>query len=115
MNRSKFTKEEVLMQEYQSLNHTKWDCKYHVVWIPKYRKKTLYGTIKKQLVPVIRELARQKECGIGRADERGHLKKVNNFSKLFLEPRGAIRIKRPNEPSEYCELSSRCRTRFEKR
>lgn len=52
------------MQEHQSLNHTKWDCKYHVVWIPKYRKKTLYGTIKKHLVPVIRELARQKECEI---------------------------------------------------
>jgi putative transposase len=64
VNRSKFTKEEVVMQEYQSLNHTKWDCKYHVVWIPKYRKKTLYGSLKKQLGPVIRELARQKECEI---------------------------------------------------
>jgi putative transposase len=64
VNRSKFTKEEVVMQEYQSLNHTKWDCKYHVVWIPKYRKKALYGSIKTQLVPVIRELARQKECEI---------------------------------------------------
>ena len=52
------------MQEYQSLNHTKWDCKYHIVWIPKYRKKRLYGTIKKQLVPIIRELARQKESEI---------------------------------------------------
>jgi len=52
------------MQEYQSLNHTKWDCKYHIVWIPKYRKKRLYGIIKKQLVPVIRELARQKESEI---------------------------------------------------
>lgn len=64
VNRSKFTEEEVVMQEYQSLNHTKWDCKYHVVWIPKYRKKALYGSIKKQLAPVIRELARQKECEI---------------------------------------------------
>jgi putative transposase len=52
------------MQEYQSLNHTKWECKYHVVWIPKCRKKTLYGAIKKELVPIIRELARQKECEI---------------------------------------------------
>jgi putative transposase len=64
VNRSKFTEEEVVMQEYQSLNHTKWDCKYHVVWIPKYRKKTLYGSLKKKLGPVIRELARQKECEI---------------------------------------------------
>jgi len=52
------------MQEYQSLNHTKWDWKYHIVWIPKYRKKRLYGIIKKQLVQVIRELARQKESEI---------------------------------------------------
>ena len=37
---------------------------YHIVWIPKYRKKRLYGIIKKQLVPVIRELARQKESEI---------------------------------------------------
>jgi putative transposase len=64
VNRSKFTKEEVLMQEYKSLNHTKWDCKCHVVWIPKCRKKALYGTIKKDLGPVMRELARQKECEI---------------------------------------------------
>ena len=52
------------MNEYQSLNHTKWDCKFHVVWIPKYRKKTLYGQIKKQLGPVFRELANQKESEI---------------------------------------------------
>ena len=53
-----------MMQEYQSLNHTKWDCKYNVVWIQKYRKRALYGSIKKQLVPVLGELARQKECRI---------------------------------------------------
>ena len=52
------------MNSAQSLCHTKWDCKYHVVWIPKYRKRALYGSIKRQLVPVIGELARQKECRI---------------------------------------------------
>ncbi len=52
-----FTKEEALVNEYQSLNHTKWDCKFHVVWIPKYRKKALYGQIRNQLGPVFRELA----------------------------------------------------------
>ena len=52
------------MEDVQSLNHTKWECKYHVVWIPKYRKRALYGSIKKQLVPVLGELARQKECRI---------------------------------------------------
>jgi putative transposase len=64
VNRSKFTKEEVLMNEYQSLNHTKWECKFHIVWIPKYRKKVLYGQIRNQLGPVFRELARQRESEI---------------------------------------------------
>jgi len=52
------------MKEYQSLNHTKWECKYHVVWIPKCRKKTLYGQLRKQLGPVLKELAQQKESEI---------------------------------------------------
>jgi len=52
------------MNDYQSLNHTKWDCKFHVVWIPKCRKKILYGQIRKQLGPVLRELAQQKESEI---------------------------------------------------
>ena len=52
------------MNEYQSLNHTKWECKFHIVWIPKYRKKVLYGQIRKQLGPVFRELARQRESEI---------------------------------------------------
>ncbi|OPY65876.1 MAG: Transposase IS200 like protein [Syntrophorhabdaceae bacterium PtaU1.Bin034] len=52
------------MNEYQSLNHTKWDCTYHVVWIPKYRKKTLYGQLRKDLRPILIELARQKESEI---------------------------------------------------
>ena len=37
------------MEQYQSLNHTKWECKYHIVWIPKYRKKKLYGELRKLL------------------------------------------------------------------
>lgn len=52
------------MNEYQSLNHTKWECKYHVVWIPKCRKKALYGQLRKQLGPVLKELAQQKESEI---------------------------------------------------
>ena len=57
------------MNEYQSLNHTKWECKYHVVWIPKCRKKALYGQLRKQLGPVLKELAQQKESEI----VEGHL------------------------------------------
>jgi hypothetical protein len=49
---------------YQSLSHSKWDCKYHVVFIPKYRRKVLYGEIRRQLGLILHELARQKECQI---------------------------------------------------
>ena len=52
------------MTDNQSLAHTKWECKYHVVWIPKYRKKKLFGEIRKELGPVLRELAGHKECEI---------------------------------------------------
>ena len=45
------------MNEYQSLNHTKWECKYHVVFIPKYRRKALYGSLRKHLGSLFRELA----------------------------------------------------------
>lgn len=47
-----------------SLNHSRWDCKYHVVWVPKYRKKILYDKIKHRLGEVFHELAHQKECKI---------------------------------------------------
>jgi putative transposase len=47
-----------------SLSHTKWECKYHVVWIPKYRKKELFGQLRQRLGEVFHELARQKECVI---------------------------------------------------
>ncbi|MFA6271442.1 MAG: IS200/IS605 family transposase [Candidatus Paceibacterota bacterium] len=52
------------MDEYQSLSHTVWDCKYHVVWIPKCRRKVLYEQLRKHLGQVFRELARQKESRI---------------------------------------------------
>jgi putative transposase len=48
----------------QSLAHTKWECKYHVVWIPKYRKKKLFEGLRKELGPVLRELARHKESEV---------------------------------------------------
>jgi putative transposase len=52
------------MEDIQSLRHTVWDCKYHVIWIPKYRKKILYGQLRKELGPVIKELAKQKESEV---------------------------------------------------
>jgi len=49
---------------YESLSHSKWDCKYHVVFIPKGRRKVLYGQIRKFLGPIFRELAMQRESVI---------------------------------------------------
>lgn len=46
----------------ESLCHSVWECKYHIVWIPKYRRKVLYGRIRKDLGETFRELARQREC-----------------------------------------------------
>ena len=52
------------MNNTQSLAHTKWECKYHVVWIPKYRRKKLFVDIRRELGSVLRELATRKESEI---------------------------------------------------
>ena len=57
------------MRSVESLSHTRWECKYHIVFIPKYRKKVILGQIRKELGEVFRRLARQKESVI----EEGHL------------------------------------------
>lgn len=57
------------MDDCQSLSHTKWECKYHVVFIPKCRRKVLYGKLRKYLGEVFRRLAAQKECEVA----EGHL------------------------------------------
>ncbi len=57
------------MTNYEKLQHSEWECKYHVVFIPKYRRKVLYGTLRQHLGEVFRRLVRQKECEI----EEGHL------------------------------------------
>ena len=57
------------MDEFESLNYSKWECKYHVVFIPKCRRRTLYEELKKYLGEVFRKLAIQKESRI----EKGHL------------------------------------------
>ena len=48
------------MHEYESLSHVKWECKYHVIFIPKYRKKVLYGRLRKQVGTILRNLCRQR-------------------------------------------------------
>jgi putative transposase len=57
------------MDEYESLSHTTWDCKYHVVFIPKCRRRTLYQELRRHLGEVFRRLALQKESKV----EEGHL------------------------------------------
>jgi len=52
------------MNKVQCLSHTKWDCKFHVVWIPKCRRKMLYGQLRKNLGEVFHDLARQKESRV---------------------------------------------------
>ena len=52
------------MAEYRSLSHTRWDCKYHVVFIPKRRKKAIYGHVRRMLGETLRELAAHKEAEI---------------------------------------------------
>jgi putative transposase len=58
-----------MSQGHNHFNHATWECKYHVVFTPKYRKKALFGQIRRHLGTVFRELARRKECQI----EEGHL------------------------------------------
>ncbi len=49
-----------MSEVYQSLSHSKWDCKYHVVFVPKRRRKAIFGPIRKQLGPILHSLAKQK-------------------------------------------------------
>ena len=48
------------MHDWQSLSHVRWDCKYHVVIIPKYRRKVFYGKLRKQIGAILRDLCRQR-------------------------------------------------------
>lgn len=48
------------MQDYRNQSHVKWECKYHIVWCPKYRRKKLYGKIRKRFGEIIHDLCRQK-------------------------------------------------------
>jgi putative transposase len=48
------------MRDWRSLSHVRWDCKYHVVFVPKYRKKALYGKTRKHIGEILHDLCRQK-------------------------------------------------------
>ena len=74
------------MIEYETLNHTKWECKYHVVFIPKYRKKALYGELRKHVGGILRQLAEQRECTI----EEGHLMPDHVHMLISIPPKYAV-------------------------
>jgi len=74
------------MYDNHSLSHSKWECKYHVVWIPKYRKKAIYGSLRKFLGEIFRELAEQKETKV----IEGHLMPDHVHILLAIPPKYAV-------------------------
>ena len=74
------------MTQQHHLNHATWDCKYHVVFIPKYRKKAVFGKIKKNLGAVFHDLARRRECRI----EEGHLMADHVHMLLSIPPKYSV-------------------------
>ena len=74
------------MDEAENLSHTKWQCKYHVVFIPKCRRKTLYSQLRRYLGEVFRELAKQKERRI----EEGHLLADHVHMMISIPPKYAV-------------------------
>jgi len=74
------------MDDYQSLNHTQWECKYHVIFIPKCRRKTLYGKVRRDLVELFRKLAEQKESRVC----EGHLVIDHVHMMLSIPPKYSV-------------------------
>ena len=74
------------MQTYESLKHTTWECKYHVVFIPKCRRKVLYQGIRQELGTVFRSLAEQWECKV----EEGHLMPDHVHMLLSVPPKYSV-------------------------
>lgn len=74
------------MKTYESLKHTKWECKYHVIFIPKYRRRTLFGRLRRELGEVFRDLARQKESQI----EEGHLMPDHVHMLITIPPKYSV-------------------------
>lgn len=74
------------MDEFDSLSHSRWECKYHVVFIPKCRRKTLYAGLRKHLGEVFRQLAQRKECEI----LEGHLMPDHVHMLIAIPPKYAV-------------------------
>ena len=70
----------------ESLCHTRWDCKYHIVWGPKYRRKVLYGRLRRELGEVFHDLARQKDSRI----LEGHLQPDHIHVLISIPPKYSV-------------------------
>jgi putative transposase len=75
-----------MSQDHNHLNHATWECKYHVVFTPKYRKKMLFGQIRRHLGSVFHKLARRKECQI----EEGHLMPGHVRMLISIPPKYSV-------------------------
>lgn len=71
---------------FNSLAHSRWDCKYHVVFIPKYRRRVIYGKIRRELGAIFHLLAKQKECRI----IEGHLLPDHVHMCIEIPPKYAV-------------------------
>jgi putative transposase len=76
----------IMSNLYQSLSHSKWNCKYHVIFIPKNRKSVLYGKVREELGKVLHELAKQKESKI----TEGSLAKDHVHMCIEIPPKYAV-------------------------
>ena len=74
------------MTDYRSLSHTKWECLYHVVFIPKYRKKRIFGEIRRHLGQILWKLAEQRESRI----EEGHLMPDHVHLLISIPPKYSV-------------------------
>lgn len=74
------------MDKLESLSHTRWDCKFHVVFIPKCRRRTLYTQLRQHLGEVFRNLAGQRESRV----EEGHLMSDHVHMLLSIPPKYAV-------------------------
>ena len=74
------------MNNDSSLSHSRWECKYHVVWIPKYRRKTLYGELRKYLGQIFKDLARSRECEI----IEGHMMSDHVHMLISIPPKYSV-------------------------
>jgi putative transposase len=74
------------MKVYESLRHTTWECKYHVVFIPKCRRKVLYGQLRQELGVVFRALAGERESEI----IEGHLMPDHVHMMISVPPKYSV-------------------------